>query len=264
MADDFDLDSRLPTDDSSTSREPSEEELGLRRVVEDPDVCPYLPQQTANMPLCVPTNKVSAPDLDKLLDAGYRRTGYFFYRTECPSCAACEPLRLEVSQFQASRSQRRARRSGEANLTFQAQLPTVDDRRIELFNLHRASRELDHGNPPIDRADYESFLTNSQFPVLELSLWLNSELIAIAIADVGQRSMSAVYCFFDPAAAALSPGTNAILKQIEIAQQAQLKWFYLGMYVAENRHLNYKARFQPHQRRINGIWENFSRSQKSD
>jgi arginyl-tRNA--protein-N-Asp/Glu arginylyltransferase len=33
------------------------------------------------------------------------------------------------------------------------------------------------------------------------------------------------------------------------------------MYVAENKHLNYKARFLPQQRLINGVWQDFDDSE---
>jgi arginine-tRNA-protein transferase len=34
---------------------------------------------------------------------------------------------------------------------------------------------------------------------------------------------------------------------------------YLGLYVAENAHLRYKAGFLPHERRIDGEWRRFHR-----
>ena len=36
--------------------------------------------------------------------------------------------------------------------------------------------------------------------------------------------------------------------------ESDRKYVYLGMYVAENRHLNYKARFMPQERFVNGCW----------
>lgn len=230
----------------------------LRVVIDETNVCSYLPQQTARMPLCLPTQAVTPDKLDALLAAGYRRSGWFFYKTRCPNCQACEPLRLEVTQFQASRSQRRALKTGDQNLQLRLAEPIVDEQRVRLFNLHRSARKLDHGNPLADESDYRSFLVNSYCQIAEISLWHNESLIAVSILDVGENSLSAVYCYFDPAASAFSPGTYAILKQIELARAKHYKWLYLGLYVAANLHLNYKARYRPHQRLLAGEWKDFS------
>ena len=82
----------------------------------------------------------------------------------------------------------------------------------------------------------------------------------VAIVDVGRESTSAVYTHFDPAAARYRLGTYAILKQIEWARDSGRRFVYLGMYVASNRHLNYKARFMPQQRLCHGRWTDFDRA----
>ena len=38
-----------------------------------------------------------------------------------------------------------------------------------------------------------------------------------------------------------------------------LRYLYLGLYVADCRHLAYKARFLPHERLIQGEWRRFDR-----
>ena len=210
------------------------------------------------MPLSLPAIPMTPAHLDQVLAAGYRRSGSFFYRTQCPSCAACEPVRIAVEQFAPSRSQKRTLKKGNSELEVRIAPPQVDSHRIALFNLHRSLRELDHGNPPAGWSDYQSFLLNSPCDVLELSLWHRSELIAVSVTDVGASSLSAVYCFFDPAQEKLSPGTFAILKQLELARALGCQWLYLGLYVEQNAHLNYKAKFRPQQRLIDGRWVDFT------
>ena len=227
-------------------------------VVDETNVCPYLPDQMARMPLRIPSLPVSPSFLDRILAEGYRRSGRFFYRTQCAKCQACEAIRLELAKFRPSRSQRRAEKLGDRELQFQVALPQLDAQRVLLFNKHRAMRNLDHGGPPIDSEDYEGFLLNSPASLLEISFWLANRLIAISITDVGEESLSAVYCFFDPDYSHLSPGTYAIMKQVELARKHGLKYVYLGLYVAENRHLNYKGRYLPHQRLQAGQWRDFT------
>ena len=98
------------------------------------------------------------------------------------------------------------------------------------------------------------FLADSCCDTQELAIWLNDELVAVSIVDTGLMSFSAVYTHFDPHAMKYSLGTYALLRQIEYAIETGRKYLYLGMYVSENRHLNYKARFQPQQRLIDGRW----------
>jgi arginyl-tRNA--protein-N-Asp/Glu arginylyltransferase len=229
----------------------------LKVVSDDTDVCSYLPQQIARMPLKVPTARLTPEQLDQMLAGGYRRSGWFFYKTQCPSCVACEPLRIEVEQFQPSRSQRRAQKRGDQLLQTRISHPTVDERRLELFNRHRMERQLSQGDGPVGMADYQSYLINSYTTVLELSLWLDERLIAVSITDVGLDSLSAVYCYFDPDHADLNPGTYAILQQVHLARTRGFRWLYLGLMVAANAHLKYKANFRPHQRLIGGQWQLF-------
>jgi leucyl-tRNA---protein transferase len=228
----------------------------LRVIADDTSACNYLADQTARLPMCLPTRPITGGRFDELMAAGYRRTGAYFYNTQCPNCSACEPLRLDVDRFQLSRSNRRVlqRASG---LRFVLSQPEVDERRVELFNLHRHGRQLARNDADVDEQDYESFLMHAPNLSFELSIWHQDLLISVAITDVGEDCLSAVYCCFDPEFPRLSLGTLSILKQVELARAQQKKWLYLGLYVGANQHLSYKANFKPHQRRINGQWRDF-------
>ncbi len=229
----------------------------LKLIVDESSVCPYLNGQTARMPLSLPDSKLTGSQLDEVLAAGFRRSGWFFYRTQCRTCQACEPLRIEVEKFNETRSMRRVRRLGDQHLQMQVAAPTLDHERLRVFNAHRSGRNLDRGEPDADASDYSSFLLNAFCEVMELSFWDGDKLVAVSITDVGENSLSAVYCFFDPAYSWLSPGTYAILNQVSLARQDHYQWLYLGMFVEDNAHLCYKARFGPHERLRNGVWQPF-------
>lgn len=221
--------------------------------------CPYLDGLTARMPLRVPVGTVTPEVTDELLAMGYRRSGDFVYRAQCPSCSECQPTRIEISKFQLTTSMRRVKNRGDRELTCCWGDPIVDAKRIWLFNQHRATRGLGESGLPIDAEAYRSFLVDTCCETKELAISLDGQLIAIAIVDVGKTSTSAVYTHFDPAASRYSPGTYAILKQIDWVKQTRRKFVYLGMYVAENRHLNYKARFLPQQRFCDRQWVLFDK-----
>lgn len=230
----------------------------LRVVIDEPDVCSYLPDQTSRLPLELPSGPLSGEQVDILLKRGYRRSGMFFYKPMCPNCVACEAIRLNVATFSGNRSQRRALRRGDTELRFAIGNPTLDEERVLLFNRHRAERGLDHRDRPVDAADYRAFLLNAPCMSAEIAIFLEKQLIAVSIADVGTESLSAVYTFFDPDFARYSLGTLAVMKQLQLATETGRKWLYLGLYVEENRHLNYKANYRPHQRMQNEKWLDFS------
>ena len=93
---------------------------------------------------------------------------------------------------------------------------------------------------------------------MELSFWNGDVLVGIAIVDCGRTSISAVYTFFDPIHSKLSLGSYSILKQIEYARDSGKQYAYLGMVVLENPHLNYKTKFMPQERWIQGNWVEFT------
>ena len=215
--------------------------------------CPYLDGTTARMPLRLPVGQVTPETTDEILALGYRRSGDFVYRTQCPSCTECKPTRVLVDQFQLTKSMKRVLSRGNRDLICSWQAPEVSSRRVELFNQHRSGRNLGSSSP-VDAESYRSFLVDTCCETLELTIHRGDELVGISIVDLGRTSMSAVYTHFDPTASWYSLGTYAILKQLEFAKQTSRSMVYLGMYVSVNRHLNYKARFGPQERLIDGKW----------
>lgn len=223
-------------------------------VYDQPQDCPYLDGLVARMPLRLPVGRLDGAALDSLLERGFRRTGDFVYRTDCPGCSACEPTRVLVDRFHWSRSLKRVLRRGDAELDWQFGPLRSDPRRIDLFNRHRDQRGLTREDDPVDDSGYRAFLVDSCCDSLELAIHHAGQLVGVAVLDVGEQSLSAVYTHFDPALASYSLGTYAVLKQIEYAAQTGRRFLYLGMYVAANSHLNYKARFTPQQRLVDGVW----------
>ncbi|MGB0598604.1 MAG: arginyltransferase [Rubripirellula sp.] len=224
-------------------------------VVQDQhQVCPYLEKTTARMPLQLPAGEVLPETTDQILEMGYRRSGEFLYRTQCPTCDQCKPTRVDINRFRCTRSLRRVIQRGRRDLRIELGQPQFNQRRVDLFNQHRRDRDLAQSDAPVDVEAYRSFLVNSCCLSAELAIYRGDNLIAVSIFDVGQTSTSAVYTYFDPAEGRYSLGTLAVLEQIQWGRQTGRQWTYLGMYVAANSHLNYKARFAPQQRLEKGQW----------
>ncbi len=217
--------------------------------------CPYLPDAVARMPLLWPQRLYDGETVDELFALGFRRSGAFVYRTHCPHCSACKPTRISVADFQLRASQRRVLKRGDRALTVRMGEPQTDEARVKLFNLHRNQRGLSKATDEVDLFGYQSFLVDTFCETAELSVWDGKRLVAVAVTDLGRRSASAVYTYFDPDYARYSLGTYAIVKQWEWCRQTERDYLYLGLYVAENRHLNYKANYRPQERLLDGRWQ---------
>jgi arginine-tRNA-protein transferase len=186
--------------------------------------------------------------------------GRYLYRTQCPACRACEAIRVPVAEFTAVRTHKRTLRRGDELLQVRVGPPQCDQARVDLFNLHKRGRGLALTDGELDLDGYFGFLVDSCAKTLELSYWSGEQLVAVGISDRGLKTLNAVYCYYDPSFDRLSLGTYNVLKQIELCRSWQLDYLYLGLYIAASPRMNYKARFLPHERLVDGIWRKFERS----
>jgi arginine-tRNA-protein transferase len=141
--------------------------------------------------------------------------------------------------------------------------PLVSDlQRVKLFNKHRRLRGLAKRDTDIDIDEYSWGFVRSCFDSFEITYWLDEQLTCVAVCDRGTECVSAVYTFFDPDLKSDSLGTYSILKQIQYCQKNRLRYLYLGYYVAKSSHMRYKSRFLPHQRLIDGRWQQFDQTEE--
>ncbi len=228
-------------------------------VLDEPEECPYLPGTVARRPLRVPMRRLSGVELDERLAEGDRRTGPFLYNQACPTCTACQALRVDVAAFSPSRTQRRVERRGDAAFRSEIGPVIVDEVRVALFAKHELERGLRRRDHALDAEAYARFLVQSCVDGFEIRYLRGGVLAMVAVIDRGAESLSAVYTYYDPALAALSPGTYSILRQIAVARGLGARWLYLGLAIDANRSMAYKAAFRPHERLVEGRWRRVTR-----
>lgn len=229
-------------------------------VADEVTPCPYLSGQRARLPLRLPLRPLTWAEWDARLAAGDRRHGPVLYRPTCPECAACEAIRVDVTRFALSRNLRRTAARAGAQVTVAVGRPVTDRLRIELYEKHlegRGLRMADHS--PMTPARYRGFMVESCCDTIELRYLMGDRLVGVAVADRGARSLSAHYTYYDPDLSHLSLGTFSILAQLELCLRWGLEHLYLGLHIAENASMRYKARFTPHERLIGGQWRRFER-----
>ncbi len=207
-------------------------------------VCPYLNQHTAANLLVDPRFNVTPALYDQLILNGFRRNGALYYRPHCPSCQQCRSARIAVSEFQPSRSHQRVLRRNH-DVTLELRTVGFRDEHFALYRAYQANRHAGDSMDDPDPQKYEMFLTRSNIDTFMVELRLGRRLLAVSVMDHVANGLSAVYTFFDPEEAARSPGTLAILKQIELTRRIEYDWLYLGYWIKDSPKMTYKTRFQP-------------------
>lgn len=210
------------------------------------------------LPLRMPTARLRPDDFDTLLADGDRRSGPLLYRPACEGCSACEALRVSVPRFHPTRSQRRVWRRNNDALRVERHRPAVSPESVRLYNRHARERGLSLRSEPSTESDYRFFLVDTCVDTWELRYFVGDALVAVSVLDFGQNSVSSVYHYFDPDHAWRSLGVYSVLKELQLCAEMGVEWYYLGLYVADCDHLNYKAGYFPHQRRVGGCWYEFA------
>ena len=180
------------------------------------------------------------------LDWGFRRSGDIVYRPSCNGCHACVAVRIPVDGFRPDRSQRRCL-ARNADIDARIVAPVRTDEHLALYRKYLASRHAggdmdDHG-----ANEFDQFLVGSwnEGRFLELREHSTHTLLAVAVTDVVEHALSAVYTFYDPDHAARGLGTLGVLQQIAWAQRDGREHLYLGYWIAGHAKMDYKRRFQP-------------------
>ena len=226
-------------------------------VANETEACPYLPGQSMRLPLRMPLTRLTPDQFDHQLAEGDRRTGPLLYKPACAACSACEAIRVPVARFAPTRSQRRVMRRNEGEVEVVRVRPTVTAQHLELYNRHSRERGLSLRADLATERDYRFFLIETCVDTWELQYRVAGRLVAVSILDFGRTAVSSVYHYFDPDEAWRSLGVFSVVRELELCASLGLEWYYLGLYVDACAHLNYKATYWPHQRRVGGLWQEF-------
>jgi len=187
---------------------------------------------------------------DSLMQVNFRRNGSVVYRPDCRDCADCRMIRIPVDAFTPNRSQERClRRNRDLTVSIEAARPSDEKHRLyEKYVVARHSSESpDEDAMDGSREEFESFLYTSCVNTQDLLFRDGSgRLLCVSVVDREPRSLSAVYCYFDPAESSRrSLGILNILTLVEEARRLSLDFVYLGYWLGDSRKMSYKAAFRP-------------------
>jgi len=211
--------------------------------LDGPFPCPYLPQRSARHLTVVPA-PVFPGVYHALMDLNFRRLGAAFYRTGCEGCDQCRMLRVPVAEFRPSRAQRRCRaRNTDVNAVLGS--PSPAEEKLALYGRYLEARH--DGQMDGSELELRALTAGSAVDTREIEYRVDGRLVAVGVADLEPKAMSAVYCYFDPAESRRSLGVFNVLWMIEECRRRGLPWLYLGYWVAGSPKMSYKAGYRPHE-----------------
>ncbi len=206
--------------------------------------CSYISDQQEQL-LTLTDHEIDISLYERLLGLGFRRNGSSIYKPHCHACSACKPIRIAVNDFKTSKRQKRTLKKN-SNLRWQL----ANENKDEYYTLYENYIEARHSDGPMFPADikqYEQFLLCSWLPDSFIEVYDNNKLIGVAVTDILDNSISAIYSFFDHDYAKNSLGSFMILLQIQLAKNLGKNYLYLGYQIDECRKMNYKTLYNPYE-----------------
>lgn len=230
--------------------------LAPQFYVTAPQPCPYLDGRMERKLFTALQGDNAEKLNDSLSQQGFRRSQNVLYRPSCADCSACLSARIDVSAFQATKSQRRAEnRNGD--LERRATSPWATEDQYALFRNYLDSRHADGGMADMDVFEFAAMVeeTPIRSRVIEYTDKTSSDLIGVSLTDVLSDGLSMVYSFYTPDEPRRSLGTYMILDHIKIAQEANLPYVYLGYWVPGSQKMGYKSNFSGLEVYLGGGWQ---------
>lgn len=218
-----------------------------------PHECSYLQGREAVTLFADPAHKLEPGTFSTLCELGFRRSGGLVYMPRCSGCQACIPVRIPVEQFTPNRSQRRNWQNN-SDLTIALTPPQFNEEHIALYHRYIKARHPDGSMDVERREEVERFFLCDWSNTLFLEMRAEERLVGLAIVDVIDSGLSAVYTFYDPQLEKRGLGTYAVQAMIAEVSRRKLPYLYLGYLIHESPKMAYKAGYRPLQQLRNGQW----------
>jgi len=218
--------------------------------------CNYLPEQEERLLIAVDERLQNNNSYSWLMTQGFRRSGEQSYRPHCPNCNACQSIRVLVPEFAPSKSQKRSLKRNQHFVVKQSK--QLKDSYYPLYESYINTCHQDGTMYPANFEQFKSFLSCNLTQQIFIETWHeengSKQLICVAVTDVLSNGLSAVYTFYHPDYKANGLGIFSILTQLRLCEEQALPYLYLGYQIDDCQKMNYKNRYLPYERFIDGHW----------
>ena len=227
--------------------------ISIPLYLDNPHECNYLAEHSAQFAYIHPDFSISNEHYSQLISQGFRRSGDHIYKPYCSTCKKCIPARLAVQDFHPSRQQRRTLKKN-TDIEVIIKPAKFEQVHFDLYQKYQLNRHTDGDMANTTEENYINFLSSDWCNTLFVEFFCNNELAGVAVVDLLDNALSAVYTFFDPKFSARSLGVYAVLWEIEHAKSLGLDWLYLGYWIENCQKMSYKINYQPLQGLIDNQW----------
>jgi len=208
--------------------------------------CSYLPDRRACMHYRLAIRLTEAR-YEQLLERGWRRFGRTVFRPVCSACSECRSIRVNLSEFRPSKSQRRCRNRN-SDIQVSIHRPTVTTEHLDLYNDYHRDMHQRRQWPyrEITQSEYVQSFLEGQFSFSrEFQYRLDRRLVAVGLVDITRTAMSSIYFVHSADLRSRGLGTYSLLHEIGEGRRSRRRWLYLGYYIQDCPSMNYKNRFHP-------------------
>jgi leucyl-tRNA---protein transferase len=188
--------------------------------------------------------RVTPEQMDSLWALGWRHFGNHFFRYSASrhqgGFRTVIPLRVDLSKFAPSRSQKRAM-ARNRDLRVVIRDTFIDNLKKELFYRHRVRFK---NNVPNSIYYFLSKAPSVEpCPNQEICVYDGDRLLAVSFLDIGAQSTSAVYAMFEPSESKRSLGVFTMLEAIRRSRELGYRYYYPGYAYREPSFYDYKKNF---------------------
>ncbi|WP_373091175.1 arginyltransferase [Zhongshania sp.] len=224
----------------------------LKLYATHPHPCSYFADREAKTIFIDPEAKISGPVYSELSRRGFRRSGNHLYRPDCGTCKACIASRVPVTLFRPSRTQRRVEKRNSDLVAHILSAPNADA--YPLYEKYINGRHRDGDMYPPSKDQFDDFLGLGTEDTQHVHFYLGDTLVAVAVTDVLNDGLSAIYTFYDPEYPRRSLGVYGILWQIAHCRDLALPYLYLGYWIRDCQKMRYKTDYKPIELLMSDRW----------
>ncbi len=204
--------------------------------------CPYISSEKKFIQEYFFATNVTKSEYQSLLEASWRRFGIFYFRYACKNCNKCMPIRINLKNFNLTKSQKKVvKKNKNTKVIIRTLQPSM-----EIYKVYE-NHSLNKFNKKTNIQEFlETYYYKNDF-ALQSEYYIDDKLVAIGFLDKVNNALSSIYFAYNTDYSNYSLGTFSVIYESQYALSLNLDFYYLGYYIKENKSMKYKNNFKENQ-----------------